>query len=439
MKKTLALLLLLLSFSALAQDRPITSEERRILGKTMPHLLRTMYVIPEKGEALAKQLQAAFDSGKFDAATTALQLTEALNRELASANDRHLNVRFNPREASRPALTVEAWEQQRAELRAGTAQRPPMRDYEREGMRIANYGVVSAQVLDGNVGYLKVNGFFPADETRAALTKAMAFLENSDAMIVDVRDCPGGNPETVAHLASYFFGPEKRVLMNHYHRPSDRKWESTTVDVPGKRMPDADVYVLTARTGSACEAFAFTLQQWGRAKTVGERSGGGGFNNMLIDVGLGLAFSVSAGTASHPKTGKGWEAVGVQPDIPTDAAKALDVAHAAALRSLESKTTTSETQKRAIRSALLKLDPPKAPEKAAEYIGKYGVREVSLREGALWFQRTGGSGGPLRQTAPDQFSLNGDVTVTFERDDKGAVQSMKIRMPDGRVESAARE
>ena len=360
MKKTFALLLLLLSLTAVAQNpaRPVTAEDRRTLGETLPHILRTLYVIPEKGEALAKQLRDAFESGRFDSATTAPALAEALNHELQQANDRHLNVRLSARDASRPALTVEEWEKRRAEMRAmgespGTGARPT-REYDRELMRLANYGVLGAQVLEGNVGYLKVSGFFATEETHKAIDHAMALLANSDAVIVDLRDCPGGNPDTVAHLASYFFGPEPRVLMKHFHRPSGRNWESTTMEVPGRRLPDADVYVLTARTGSACEAFAFSLQQWGRAKTVGEKSGGAGFNNMLIDVGLGLVFSVSVGTANHPKTNKGWEAVGVQPDVPVPAARALDTAHAAALRALEPKVK-NEQQKRAIRAALARL------------------------------------------------------------------------------------
>ena len=405
-----------------------------------------MYVIPEKGEALAKQLREAFASGRFDSATTAPALADALNRELEAANDRHLNVRLSARDASQPVLTVAAWEKRRAEMRGASPHGPgagprPSREYDREPLRLANYGVLGAQVLEGNVGYLKISGFFGTEETRKAMDHAMALLANTDAVIVDLRDCPGGSPVTVEHLASYFFGPEPRVLMKHFHRPSGTNWDSTTVKVPGKRMPDADVYVLTARTGSACEAFAFTLQQWGRGKTVGERSGGGGFNNVLIDVGLGLVFSVSVGTATHPKTNKGWEAVGVQPDIPAPADRALDTAHIAALRALETKTA-SEPQKRAIRTALQRLTATPAATlgiRTEDYVGKYGVREVTLRDGVLWFQRTGGSGGPLQPIGRDEFDLNGQVVVAFERDDKGTVKAMRLRLPDGRTETVARE
>ena len=357
---------LFVSLTAVAQpqrvERPITADERRELGVILPHLLETMYVLPAKGKELAAQLRDAFASGRYDQAATTAALAELVNRDLAAANDRHLNLRLGGRDSARPPLTVTEWEQRRAAMfsNAPSPNARASREYDREAIRLTNFGVLGAEVLEGNVGYLRMSGFLATDETRAAIASAMALLANTDAMIVDVRNCPGGNPDTVSYLASYFFGPEKRVLMNRYNRPANETWESTTINVPGRRMPEVDLYVLTGRTGSACESFAFTLQQWGRAKTVGETSGGAGYNNMLIDVGAGLTFSVSTGTATHPKTGKGWEAVGVIPDIAVPADRARETAHAEALRGL-AKKVTSEPHKRMIEGALRKLTATPAP------------------------------------------------------------------------------
>jgi retinol-binding protein 3 len=458
MKKALLLLLLVVSSGALAQerrrvvpdgsaaaDRPITAEERKQIGVILPYLLDTMYVLPEKSKELAQQVRGAFASGRYDSITTANALADALNRDLAAANDRHLNVRFSERDPSQPVLTVEAWEARHAAMRAEAAPASgfsrPSREYDRDQVRRNNFGVLAAEVLPGNVGYLKMQGFLATDETRAAIASAMALLAHTDAMIVDVRECPGGNPDTVAYLASYFFGPEKKVLMNRYNRPANQTWESTTLDVPGKRRPDTDLYVLTGRTGSACESFAFTLQQWGRAKTVGEITSGAGYNNMLINVGLGLVFSVSTGTATHPKTGKGWEAIGVKPDIAVSADRARETAHAEALQVLSEKAT-SEPQKRALQSALQRVSLSMSPVpamKLEDYVGTYGIRKISVRDGALWFERTGGSSGALKALARDQFDLNGAVILAFERGENGAVKAMRIQFPDGKSETVARE
>jgi hypothetical protein len=51
-------------------------------------------------------------------------------------------------------------------------------------------------------------------------------------------------------------------------------------------------------------------------------------------IGAGFTLSVSVGRPQHPRTGKGWEGVGVQPDTPVPADKALAAAHAEALKKL---------------------------------------------------------------------------------------------------------
>jgi ketosteroid isomerase-like protein len=337
--KVIALLLsIVVAMAAFAQnaERPITEGERRQLGQLLPHLFDTLYVHPETGKKVAEQLRAAFANGRYDSATNAATLATMINDDLAAANDKHVSLRFTGKDVDRPVMTLEQW-------KARTPHPPsapsPLRG-RGEGLSLGNQSlgnqslgnISRVEILEGNVGYLKMRDFRESDETRGALSAAMALLANTDAMIVDVRNCPGGSADAISYLASYFFEPGTRVLMNRYNRPMNRSFDSTTVDVPGKRMPNTPLYVLTGRTGSACESLAFTLQQWGRAKTVGEKTSGAGNNNMLVDLGAGLTLSISVGTATHPKTQKGFEGVGVLPDIAVAADRALEVAHAEARR-----------------------------------------------------------------------------------------------------------
>ena len=85
---------------------------------------------------------------------------------------------------------------------------------------------------------------------------------------------------------------------------------------------------------SAAEDVAFVLQSLGRAPIVGERTRGGGRNNMLVPVGHGLVASVTFTRVSDPRTGREWEGVGVQPEIETAPADALAAAHRHALERL---------------------------------------------------------------------------------------------------------
>jgi len=293
--------LLLFAFTAFAQESPIDASARKEIGAKIADALETMYVVPETGKTLAAKVRADFASGKYDTITTAPALAEAITKEFASANDRHLYVRYG----------------------AGAKPGPPPAP--------KNHGYRAVQRLEPNIGYIDLGMFVEGSDAQALTDAAMAFLRGTDAVIVDVRRCPGGSGQQVAYLASYFLGgSEPVVLANRYHRPSGRSTQSTTVEVKGQRMPDVPLYILTSPgTGSACESFAFSLQQHGRAKVVGATTGGGGYNNAIIPLGHGLNFSVSVGSVSHPKTGKGWQGVGVQPDIASAADRALDAARAA--------------------------------------------------------------------------------------------------------------
>lgn len=292
--KTLAALLL---FSTL-----IDAPARKEIGAKIAESLETMYVEPERGKELAAKVRTDFAAGRYDSATTPKALAEALTKNFAAANDRHLYVRLQS-ETPQPS----------------GPQAPK------------NHGFRSVQRLEPNLGYLDLAMFADGEGARAMADAAMAFVQGTDAVIVDVRRCPGGSGQQVAYLASYFFGEEPVVLANRFHRPSGRSMQSVTGDVKGKRMPNVPLYVLTSPgTGSACESFAFTLQQHGRAKVVGATTGGAGYNNAMVPLGHDLVFSVSVGKVSHPKTGKNWQGIGVQPDIVTTADKALDAARAAA-------------------------------------------------------------------------------------------------------------
>lgn len=334
------------------------------LKTIMTHLLETIYVSPEIGTRLAQQLKEKFEANAYANAASQAELAEMLTRDLREwSNDRHLNVRYDPDASGDSILEPEAWEKQKSSRfpRAsggGNGPRRPVPD-QRMIARLEqdNYHFRQTKTLSGNVGYLELAGFAPGPTAQEKAAQAMSALAGSDAVIIDLRDCPGGAAEMVDFLASYFFDAEPRVLMNRYIRPTNERLQDTTVaNIPGKRMPETDLYILTSsHTASAGESFSYTLQQYGRAKIVGEKTAGAGYNNIIIPLGKGLAFSVSYGRPEHPRSGKGWEGEGVQPDIAVPAGEALAAAHKAALKKLIDKTT-DERRKKELTAALQELE-----------------------------------------------------------------------------------
>jgi hypothetical protein len=112
-----------------------------------------------------------------------------------------------------------------------------------------------------------------------------------------------------------------------------------------------------------------------------------------------------------PKTGAEWERVGVTPDVPVEPARALDVAHALAL-----KTIAANSQDPRLRRI---LDPtretieaqatPRAVPAAtlAKYVGEYeGGRTATVEGGRLMFSNRAGF-------LPDAFAALNDSTFAF--------------------------
>jgi CubicO group peptidase (beta-lactamase class C family) len=74
-----------------------------------------------------------------------------------------------------------------------------------------------------------------------------------------------------------------------------------------------------------------------------------------------------------------------------------------------------------------------------DYVGKYGNKEISIKDGGLYYQRIGGSGAALRATGKDKFALNTDAQIKFVRDANSAVTEMIIEWVERDKEQLKRE
>lgn len=81
----------------------------------------------------------------------------------------------------------------------------------------------------------------------------------------------------------------------------------------------------------------------------------------------------------------------------------------------------------------------------AQYVGNYGVRQITVKEGKLYLQRLSGPQGEgpkleLSQVKRDEFALPATTEVRFKfvRDAKGQIAELKVLNPDGAWESSAK-
>jgi C-terminal processing protease CtpA/Prc len=199
---------------------------------------------------------------------------------------------------------------------------------------LAGGGVACVQHLAGNVGYLDLQPvLFPAAISGESITAAMTLLAGTDALIIDLRHCLGGEPAMTTFIISYLWDHEPAQLSGLRER-GQLKQAWTLPYVPGGRFGKAKpVYVLTsAATFSGGEQLSYDLQHLGRATVIGERTRGGAHAREGFTVHPHLEATVSVAEAVNPKTSGNWEGTGVTPDLQTPAAQARDTAYRRALQ-----------------------------------------------------------------------------------------------------------
>jgi C-terminal processing protease CtpA/Prc len=167
------------------------------------------------------------------------------------------------------------------------------------------------------------------------ITAAMTLLAATDALIVDVRRCSGGDPTIAAFIISYLWDHEPAQLTGLRGRADNQISQTWTLPyVPGRRFGRAKpVYVLTsATTFSGAEQLCYDLRQLSRATVVGERTRGGANACVEFRVHPLLDARISVAEAVHPRTGGNWEGTGVTPDVQTTAGQARATARELALQ-----------------------------------------------------------------------------------------------------------
>jgi retinol-binding protein 3 len=309
------------------RDQPDSTVDAKARAEVVEGVLKHLdeaYVYPETARKMAAELREQLDKKAFDEITSAKEFARTLTERLqAVSKDKHLRVDFSydPLPAEPPRdRAPDAERRERMRARGGAI----------------NFGFEKVERLEGNVGYLDLRGFFPAEYGGETAAAAMGFLAHTDALIIDLRRNGGGSPSMVALLCSYLFDPEPVHLNDLYFRPDDSTHQWWTLPyLLGTRYAGKPVYVLTSRrTFSAAEEFTYNLKCLKRATIVGETTGGGAHPGGGRRINDHFAMFVPSGRAINPITRTNWEGTGVAPDVAVPADLALKTAHLAAIEKI---------------------------------------------------------------------------------------------------------
>ncbi len=370
--------------SAQEKDVKIDKAEKEQVVKRIGKILTSTYIYPETAQKMSDHIAGRLEKGQYDKIESPARFADQLARDLRIiSKDRHIRVGYDPEEVDRLRRSKK------------NSNDPELIKRMLKAQRRVNFGFREVKILSGNIGYLDLRQFAGTKYAGETAVAAMNFLANCDALIVDLRNNGGGSPEMIQLLTSYFYDQDAIHLNTFYWRPSDKTVQFWTLPhVPGKKIPDVDIYILTSRrTFSAAEEFCYNLKNLKRATLVGETTGGGAHPGGPAVINNNFFINVPRGKAINPITKTNWEGVGVKPDIEVSQEEALKTAHLKALEKL-SADTKDEQDKNIydwyIQSLKAELNPFQVdPGMLKTYVGKYGPRTITFENDALFYQREG--------------------------------------------------
>lgn len=310
----------LAQFFETQQDMVLSRRIRAQLIDSIVSKIHNRYIFPDKAAVIEKAVRKFEKEHNLADISSSILFTEQMNQLLMQvSNDKHLRTLYSHKK-----------------LPHQDSKDGPLPQFITQFAVEHNYGFVKQEILQNNIGYINILGFFPFEEAYRAATSAFSFVENTAALIVDLRQNSGGESKMNNFVISYFFDQKPvNFLSNHFRKDGrvEQAWSAS--DVPGSRYLNRPVFILTShQTFSAGEAMAFVLQSFKKATVVGEVTGGGG--NICDPARLSDHFMINlpVGYPVVPGTEKNWDGIGVIPDIQCSSDKALDVALSAAMKLL---------------------------------------------------------------------------------------------------------
>lgn len=161
----------------------------------------------------------------------------------------------------------------------------------------------------GRVGVIKVSRF--GDTTDREWDEAVnrVQLERARAVVVDVRNNPGGLLTSAVHLASDFV--DGIVVKQEF---SDGSMRPLASDHSGELLDMPMVVIINGGSASAAEIFAGAIQDDKRGRVVGEQSFGKGTVQDAVDLPGGSGLHVTIARWLTPK-GTSIADVGISPDV----------------------------------------------------------------------------------------------------------------------------
>lgn len=168
---------------------------------------------------------------------------------------------------------------------------------------------VKYEMLEGQTGYLSVSKFDSV--TYAQYEEALNELtaQGMTGLIVDLRNNPGGNLNTVCEMLDLVL-PKGTIV---YTEDKDGKRETATSD-DEHQINVPMVVLVNGNSASASEIYAGAIQDYGIGKIVGTQTYGKGVVQQIFDLGDGTSVKLTIAEYFTPN-GRSIDGEGITPDV----------------------------------------------------------------------------------------------------------------------------
>lgn len=381
----------------------LNAAKRKEIVNDLASKLISDYAVAETGSKMAAALREKLESNAYDNVNSVNEFARILTEDLrAVSHDKHLRVMFSGRPLPKAAPGP-----------------PPPDAIER--MRKMNGAIKKLEILDGNIGYMRINAVPLLAASKDAISAAFAFLRNTDALILDNRGNGGGDPNTVAWYMSYLSEGASYIVNTFHHRKENRIQEFKTTDLGelsyGAKKP---AFVLTSpNTFSGGEELTYNIQASKRGVIVGAVTGGGANPTTMVQLAHQFQASIPFGYAVNPITGSNWEGVGVKPDVEVPPEQALIEAHLLAVNQLR-KDLSDPMSRASLDAIAMKIELGRSAAQGGERVINQeqlvGTYESALpippltivaRDGNLYQIVPGNPESRLVSVGPNRYKLDG--------------------------------
>ncbi|TAN39757.1 MAG: S41 family peptidase [Nitrospirae bacterium] len=169
---------------------------------------------------------------------------------------------------------------------------------------------VKAKMIEGTIGYIKISQF--QEQTSADLAAALRKLQDEklSAIILDLRNNPGGLLNSSIEVSGQFLPKGKLVVYT-----KTRSGEKSEFLTDGERNYQQPMIVLVNQgSASASEIVAGALKDWNRAVILGTQTFGKGSVQTVIPLSDGAGLRLTTAKYYTPK-GTSIQNTGILPDI----------------------------------------------------------------------------------------------------------------------------